>query len=167
MPKRCWLFKSEPSHYSYDDLARDGAAYWDGVRNYQARNYLRDQVKPGDEVLFYHSNADPLAIVGVASVVRGGYPDHTAWGPRSVHPDPKSTPASPIWHMVDIKAQERFKQPVTVEAMRANPKLSKMLVLKRGMRLSIQPVTRDEFEAVCAMGRASGKAAAKPSSRRK
>ncbi len=153
MPKRHWLFKSEPGAYSYDDLVRDVVAEWDGVRNYQARNLLRDEIKEGDGVLFYHSSAKPNAVIGTATVVRSGYPDHTAWDPRSAHPDPKSTPAGPVWYMVDIEAAERFDRQVSMDEMRGNPALAGMMLLKRGMRLSIQPVTQQEFEAVRAMGR--------------
>ena len=153
MLKRHWLFKSEPGAYSYDDLVRDGVAEWDGVRNYQARNLLRDEIKEGDGVLFYHSSAKPNAVIGTATVVRSGYPDHTAWDPRSAHPDPKSTPAGPVWYMVDIEAAERFDRQVAMDEMRGNPALAGMMLLKRGMRLSVQPVTRQEFEAVRAMGR--------------
>jgi len=153
MPKQHWLFKSEPGAYSYDDLVGDGVAEWDGVRNYQARNLLRDEIKEGDGVLFYHSSAKPNAVIGTATVVRSGYPDHTAWDARSAHPDPKNTPASPVWYMVDIEAAERFNRQVSMEEMRGNPALAGMMLLKRGMRLSVQPVTREEFESVCAMGR--------------
>ncbi|MBM3925664.1 MAG: EVE domain-containing protein [SAR202 cluster bacterium] len=151
MPKY-WLFKSEPNAYSYDDLVKDGVAEWDGVRNFQARNTLRDDIKKGDKVLFYHSSVDPLSIVGTAVVTREGYPDHTAWDSKSDHPDPKSTKSNPIWYMVDIKAEKRFKSPVTVEMMRSSAALKNMVVLKRGMRLSVQPVTKEEFEAVVRMG---------------
>ena len=151
-----WLFKSEPNAYSYDDLVRDGAAEWDGVRNFQARNFLRDEIKEGDGVLFYYSNAKPLVIVGTAIVTRSGYPDSTAWDPNSDHPDPKSTPDKPLWYMVDIKADERFPKPLTVERMRAEPGLAGMLVLKRGMRLSVQPVKPEEWELVVKLGRSGG-----------
>ena len=151
-----WLFKSEPNTYSYDDLVRDGAAEWDGVRNFQARNFLRDEIKEGDGVLFYYSNAKPLVIVGTAVVTRSGYPDSTAWDPDSDHPDPKSTPDKPLWYMVDIKAGERFPEPLMVDRMRAEPGLAGMLVLKRGMRLSVQPVTAEEWELVVKLGRSGG-----------
>ena len=107
MASNYWLFKSEPSAYSFKDLLNEEnkTAEWDGVRNYQARNFLRDDIKKGDEVLFYHSNAKPIGVVGTAKVVREGYPDHTAWDPESEHPDPKSTPSKPIWFMVDIQAE--------------------------------------------------------------
>ena len=152
MAPNYWLFKSEPGAYSYDDLEKDAVAEWDGVRNYQARNLLRDEIKVGDRVLFYHSNAKPLAIVGTAKVVREGYPDHTAWDPKSAHPDANSTPDDPVWYMVDIQADQRFPEPVAVDALRREPALSDMMVLRRGMRLSIQPVTESEWRAVLRLG---------------
>ena len=108
MARRYWLFKSEPTAYSYDDLVGDVVAEWDGVRNYQARNMLRDEIKEGDGVLFYHSSIKPTAVIGTAKVVRNGYADHTAWDPTSQHPDPKSTPDSSIWYMVDINNHREF-----------------------------------------------------------
>ena len=150
--RRYWLFKSEPGAYSYDDLVRDGVAEWDGVRNFQARNMLRDDIKDGDGVLFYHSNSKPLAVIGTASVVRSGYPDFTAWDPNSEHPYPKSTPDVPIWYMVDIRSDKRFLNAVTMDMMKAAPRLANMILLRRGMRLSIQPVTVEEWETVVAMG---------------
>ncbi len=152
MAKRYWLFKSEPGAYSFDDLVNDGVAEWDGVRNFKARNYLRDEVKPGDGVLFYHSNADPIAIVGTAEVVREGYPDDTAWDPASDHPDPKSTPDNPIWYMVDLKPLERFTRIVTRDELKEMPQLANMGVLKRGNRLSIQPITEEEWNVVRNLG---------------
>ncbi|MSQ11858.1 MAG: EVE domain-containing protein [Dehalococcoidia bacterium] len=151
MPRRYWLFKSEPSSYSFDDLLRDGIAEWDGVRNFQARNSLRDDVKPGDWVLFYHSGEQP-AVVGTAGVVRGGYPDHTAWDPKSDHPDLKSTPDNPLWYMVDIKAEKRFARPVTLEEMRHVPALASMMLLTRP-RLSVQPVTKAEWDTIVRLGK--------------
>ena len=152
MSPRYWLFKSEPGAYSYDDLVKDEVAEWDGVRNFQARNMLRDDIKEGDGVLFYHSSSKPLAVVGTARVVRGGYPDFTAWDPNSDHPDPKSTSDNPTWYMVDIRAEKRFAKAVTMEMMKTVPKLSDMTLLRRGMRLSIQPVTSGEWETVVALG---------------
>ena len=150
-----WLFKSEPTAYSYDHLVKDYIAEWDGVRNFQARNFLRDDINVGDHILFYHSNTEPIAVIGTAVVVRGGYPDHTSWDDKSDHPDPKSSPDNPIWYMVDIKAEERFDKPVTLQNMRANPALVDMMLLRKGMRLSVQPVTKEQFEAVCDMGQIS------------
>ena len=155
MARRYWLFKSEPSAYSFDDLVADGVSEWDGIRNYQARNLLRDEVQEGDGVLFYHSNAKPMAVVGTATVVRNGYPDHTAWDPGSEHPDPKSTPEKPLWFMVDIKAEQRFAHPVTMEQLRRAPGLEQMTLLRQG-RLSVQPVTAEEWESVLDMGSTPG-----------
>ncbi len=155
MARRYWLFKSEPSAYSFDDLVADGVAEWDGIRNYQARNLLRDEVQEGDGVLFYHSNAKPMAVVGTATVVRSGYPDHTAWDPGSEHPDPKSTPEKPLWFMVDIKAEQRFAHPVTMEQLRRAPGLEQMTLLRQG-RLSVQPVAAEEWESVLDMGSKPG-----------
>ena len=149
---RYWLFKSEPTTYSFDDLVNDGVAEWDGVRNFQVRNWLRDDVKPGDRVLFWHSSAKPIGVVGTATVVREGYPDHTAWDPASDHPDPKSTPDHPIWYMVDIRADDRFDGIVTADDLRREPALAGMIVLKRGNRFSITEVTEAEFETVVRMG---------------
>ena len=154
MAKRYWLFKSEPSAYSFDDLVEDGVAEWDGVRNYQARNLLRDDIKEGDEVLFYHSSTKPLAVIGTAVVVKGGYPDFTAWDPGSAHPDPKSTPENPIWFMVDIRATSRFLRPVTRDMLKSAPELKDMMVLRRGARLSVQPVTKGEWDTVVQIGTA-------------
>ena len=147
-----WLMKSEPTAFSIDDLMAcpDGVDHWDGVRNYQARNFLRDEMMEGDRVLFYHSGKTP-AIVGTARVVRKGYPDPTARDPQSRHFDPKSTPENPIWYMVDIRFETRFDAPLPLAALRRFPELAAMLVLKKGMRLSIQPVSRSEFDFIAAL----------------
>lgn len=142
-----WLFKSEPGSYSWNDLVRDEVAEWDGVRNYTARNLLRDEIKTGDLVLFYHSNANPTGVVGTAEVVRDGYPDHTAWDPSSDHPDPKSPPDKPLWFMVDIAPREKLAREVTLGEIKAVPELKDM-VLVRQSRLSVQPVTPAEFDTV-------------------
>ena len=155
MPDRkCWLFKSEPTAYSFADLMaeQDRTAEWDGVRNYQVRNYMRDEMKVGDGVLFYHSSSNPLAVVGTATIVKEAYPDNTAWEPREKHYDPKSTPDNPIWLMVDIRADQEFSRPVTLPEIKNNPRLENMLLARKGMRLSIQPVTEDEWEEVVSMG---------------
>ena len=154
MADKYWLFKSEPGAYSFDDLVKDRVAEWDGVRNFQVRNWLRDDIKPGDELLFYHSSTKVIGVVGTAKVVREGYPDNTAWDPGSEHPDPKSTPEKPIWYMVDIEAGQRFGETVTPDEMRLLPELNDMIVLKRGMRFSIMPVTQEEFETVVRLGMA-------------
>ncbi len=151
--KRYWLFKTEPDCFSIDDLksAPKKTTFWDGVRNYQARNMLRDDIKPGDLVFCYHSSVDPLAIVGVMEVVKEGYPDHTAFDPKQDHYDPKSKRDEPTWFMVDVKLVEKFKQPVTRDMLKASKACEKMMVLAKGSRLSIQPVTAGEWEAVMAM----------------
>ncbi len=148
-----WLFKSEPSCFSIDDLRkRPGMTeHWDGVRNYQARNYLRDSIKPGDQVLFYHSNIPEPAVVGIAEVVRGGYPDFTAFDPESDHFDPKSSPDAPIWYMVDVRFVALMPRPVTLEQIKENPMLADMPLVKRS-RPSIQPVTPDHWRIILAMG---------------
>ncbi len=147
-----WLFKSEPSAYSFSDLMgeEDRTAEWDGVRNYQARNFLRDQVKVGDRVFFYHSNAKPIAVVGTATVVRDGYPDFTAWDPDSDHPDPKSTPDNPIWYMVDIRGDEALPNPVTLKRLRAEPGLEECSLFKRP-RISVHPLTQAEWDIIIDM----------------
>ena len=151
--RRYWLFKSEPTAYSFADLQaeEDQTAEWDGVRNYQVRNYMRDDMKVGDGVLFYHSSAKPLAVVGMARIVREAYADSTALDPAEKHYDAKSSPDNPIWLMVDIKAEQEFKRPVTLDEMKQNPRLQNMLVIRRGMRLSIQPVTQEEWDEVVGM----------------
>lgn len=148
--RKYWLFKSEAASFSIDDLAKakGKTTYWDGVRNYQARNFLRDEVQVGDRVFFYHSNSDPLAIVGTAEVVKAGYPDHTAFDSKDHHYDPKSDPDSPTWYMVDIRLIQKFPEPATREKLASVPGTSGMMVLKRGARLSIQPVTAGEWKAV-------------------
>ena len=152
--RKYWLFKSEPTAYSFSDLLKepDQTAEWDGVRNYQVRNYMRDDMKVGDGVLFYHSSAKPLAVVGTASIVKEAYPDNTAWDPNDKHFDKRSTPDEPVWLMVDIKAEQEFAHPVTLPQIKANPQLQDMLLARRGMRLSIQPVTPQEWEEVVGLG---------------
>jgi predicted RNA-binding protein with PUA-like domain len=152
--RRYWLVKSDAESFSWDDLWRSPTrtTFWDGVRNYQARNTLRDEMKKGDLVFFYHSSTDPNAIVGVCEVMREGYPDHTAFDPKSQHFDPKSNPASPTWYMVDLKAKEKFKRPVTLAELRDTPGLQKMALLQKGNRLSVQPVSAKEWEIVYELG---------------
>jgi predicted RNA-binding protein with PUA-like domain len=153
METRYWLLKTEPGCYSIDDLAAEPnqTTRWSGVRNFQARNFLRDQMSEGDLALFYHSVTAPSA-VGVARIVRAGYPDETAWDPDDQHFDPKSTPENPLWFAVDVRFVEKFAQPVPLAAMRAVPTLAAMELLRKGSRLSVMPVTREEFETVRAMG---------------
>jgi len=148
-----WLFKSEPGCFSFDDLKNrpDMTEPWDGVRNFQARNFLRDAVKAGDLVLFYHSNIPEPAVVGVAVVVREGYPDSTALDPNAEHFDPRSSAGNPIWYMVDVRYVRPLERPVTLEMIKNNPLLAEMPLVKRS-RLSIQPVTPEEWETILAMG---------------
>ncbi|MGK7905910.1 MAG: EVE domain-containing protein [Synechococcus sp.] len=150
-----WLMKSEPSEYSIDDLKEQGTTHWDGVRNYQARNIMRDQMQVGDSVLFYHSNTKPPGIAGLAKVCRTGYPDFTAWDPADKHYDPKSDPENPTWFMVDIEYVETFPKFVSLVDLKAQPELSGMKVVQRGVRLSVQPVDADHFRRVCEMGQAN------------
>jgi predicted RNA-binding protein with PUA-like domain len=149
-PRRHWLVKSEPDAFSFDDLLASPkrTTGWSGVRNYQARNFMRDDMKKGDRVFFYHSSADPTAIVGVAEVAREGYPDPTAFDPRDSHFDPKSKPDAPTWIMVDIRAVEKLARPVSLADLKGVPGLEKMVLLQRGSRLSVQPVTPAEWEIV-------------------
>ena len=151
--RRYWLFKSEPTSYSFADLMSepDQTAEWDGVRNYQARNFLRDEVKVGDGVLFYHSSADPTAVVGTAVVVRDGYPDDTAWDPDSDHPDPRSTPKKPVWYMVDIKGEMELARAVTLAEIKTHPDLADISLFKRP-RISVHPITKAEWDIILEMG---------------
>jgi predicted RNA-binding protein with PUA-like domain len=146
-----WLVKSEPDCYSIDDLERDKKTYWDGVRNYQARNYLRDSMKLGDLVLFYHSSTEIPAIVGVAKVVKESYPDHTAFDPKCDHFDEKSKKESPTWMMVDLAFERRIVPPISLESLRQVKDLAKMVLLQKGSRLSVQPVTEEEFKVVMSL----------------
>jgi len=151
--RRFWLIKSEPDVFSFDDLsaAPTRTTCWDSVRSTGARNFMRDAMKLGDHVFYYHSNADPSAIVGICEVVREGYPDHTAFDPSHEYYDAGSDPATPMWYMVDVRAVEKFVRPVTLAEIKAEPALREMALIKVG-RLSIVPVTPAEWETVVAMG---------------
>ena len=154
-PRRYWLMKSEPDVFGFDDLlaAPDRTTSWEGVRNYQARNFMRDEMAVGDRVLYYHSNAEPAGVAGIAEVARAAYPDPTAFDPSSEYHDPKSDPADPAWLMVDVRAVERFPEVVSLATLRATPGLEELLVLRRGNRLSITPVTAAEFAIIERLGR--------------
>lgn len=145
-----WLMKSEPDVFGIDDLAARGkkGEHWDGVRNYQARNMMRDEMKIGDQVLFYHSNCTEPGVVGTAEVIREAYPDFTAFDPEDAHFDPKSDPDNPRWYMVDVAFKKRFRRTVTLHEMRTHTALTDMLILRRGNRLSITPVTADEWRFI-------------------
>jgi predicted RNA-binding protein with PUA-like domain len=147
-----WLMKSEPGVYSLDDLKRDGQTCWDGVRNYQARNYMRDGMAVGDRVLFYYSNAEPTGVAGVAEVCRAAYPDHTAWDPANPHYDPACRQETPTWLMVDIAYVVTFPRLVTLVEIKADPALAGMMVAQKGSRLSVQPVSEAHFRRVCELG---------------
>ena len=148
--RQYWLMKSEPDVYSIDDLQSDGETMWDGVRNYQARNFMRDDMEVGDRVLFYHSNASPPGVVGVAEVSRAGYPDHTARDPDSDYYDEKATEEDPRWFMVDITFVRKLPRMVTLHEMKEEPALDDMVVTGRS-RLSVQPVEEEHFQHVLAM----------------
>jgi predicted RNA-binding protein with PUA-like domain len=148
-----WLFKSEPGCFSFADLCSrpERTEHWDGVRNFQARNFLRDRVAVGDGVLFYHSNIPEPAVVGTARVVRAGYPDWTALDPGGEHFDPRASKENPIWYMVDVQADQELLRPVTLAELRGHPELGAMVLLSRS-RLSIQPVTPEEWRIILQLG---------------
>ncbi len=152
--RRYWLLKSEPMSYSFDDLmaAPDRTTHWDGVRNHVAKSLMRDGMRAGDLVLFYHSSADPTAVVGIAEVVREAYPDHTAFDPADSHFDEKSRREAPTWFMVDIRAREPLRRPLELPELRATPGLEGMELLRQGSRLSVQPVSAEEFAIVARLG---------------
>ncbi len=152
--KRYWLVKSEPDVFSFDDLwkAPKRTTHWDGVRNYQARNLLRDEMRVGDGVLYYHSNADPPGVAGVAQVARAGYPDPTQFDPADAHYDPGADPDEPRWFVVDVRAVQKLPRFVPLAELKAHPKLASMVVVQRASRLSVQPVTAEEWKSVLALG---------------
>lgn len=144
-----WLIKSEPDVFSIHDLAKakGKSTHWEGVRNYQARNFLRAMQK-GDRALYYHSNAEPSAVAGVVEIVREAYPDPTAWDRTSDYHDPKASPTNPIWSMVDVRLVEIFSREIPLDELRGVKPLAGMELLRRGSRLSVQPVTRAQFDAI-------------------
>ena len=146
MSKQYWLMKSEPETYSIDDLARDGSTAWEGVRNFKARNNMRG-MSVGDEVLFYHSSADPSAVAGIARVKRPAYPDPSQFDPKSDYHDPKSTPEKPRWDLVDVEFVAKAKRPVSLQEVREDPALADMELVRQG-RLSVQSVTKPQFDRV-------------------
>ena len=150
--KRYWLVKSEPTTFSFDDLLRlpNRTTHWDGVRNFVARNFMRDGMRAGDRVFFYHSSTDPQAIVGICDVAREGYPDHTALDRQHAHFDPDSDPAAPRWFQVDLKAVAQFTHPVTLTSLKDRAELKQMAMLRIG-RLSVTPVTAREWQVICDM----------------
>ncbi|CAN5785005.1 EVE domain-containing protein [soil metagenome] len=153
MAKRYWLMKCEPAAYTIQDLGRDGSTSWEGVRNYHARNFIRDDMKKGDGVLFYASNADPSGVTGIAEIARDGYPDEFAWKKGHKYFDAASTRDAPLWYSVDIGFVEELPGVVSLETLKHTPGLEQMVVTRKGSRLSIQPVTKAEFEIVKKLGR--------------
>jgi len=145
-----WLMKSEPDVFGIDDLRKrpKQTEHWDGVRNYQARNMMRDQMRVGDKVFFYHSNCAEPGITGIARIARAGYPDHTACDPESKYYDPKSTAENPRWYMVDVKFERRFKRTITLNELKDHPQLADMALLRRGNRLSVMPVTEEQWDYI-------------------
>lgn len=146
--------KTEPTVFSFEDLRKrpHSTDHWEGVRNYQARNYMKDEMKKGDKVLFYHSNCEVPGVVGIAVISREAYPDFFSWDRTSRYYDPKSTPEKPRWFMVDVTREKAFRHIVTLKDLKSEPKLKGMKVLQKGQRLSIMPVTQEEFDIVSAMG---------------
>ncbi len=148
-----WLMKSEPSEFGIDDLIKmpDQTEHWDGVRNYQARNMMRDEMKTGDQVFFYHSNCDLPGIVGIMEVVREGYPDFTAFDPNDKHFDPKSDPDNPRWMMVDIKFIRKLSRTISLKELKTQPELADLALVRRGNRLSIMPVSEQQWNFILNM----------------
>lgn len=144
---RYWLFKTEPDAFSIDDLANmpNQTEHWDGIRNYQARNFMRDQIKQHDQVLIYHSSCKNVGIVGLAEVVKEGYPDHTQFNPENKYYDPKSTQDNPRWYMVDVKLKKKFNTLLPLSTIKAMPDINEIALVKKGGRLSVMPVPEDEF----------------------
>lgn len=152
-PSQYWLMKSEPDVYSIDDLARDTRSPWEGVRNYQARNFMRDNMRVGDYVLFYHSNAKPPGVAGLGRVCRESYPDFTATDSDSKYFDPKTDPENPRWMMVDVAFVAKFDDLVSLSQLKSDPELAEMLVVQKGQRLSVQPVQEADFLRVLTLAR--------------
>ena len=152
MAKKYWLMKSEPYVYSIDDLERDRTTFWDGVRNYSARNLMRDKMRIGDQVLFYHSNANPPGVAGIAEVCKESYPDHTQFDEKSKYFDPKATKEAPRWFMVDVAFVEKFPREVSLQEIKETAALNDMVLVNRS-RLSVQPVEKAEFDRIVKMAK--------------
>jgi len=153
MPKKYWLMKCEPEAYTIERLEKDGVCGWEGVRNYQARNFMRDQMQAGDGVLFYASNADPSGVTGLAEIARAGYPDPFAFQKGHHYYDPASKPDKPAWYTVDLKFVARFPGIVPLDQLKETPGLEDMMVIRKGARLSVQPVTKAEYDIVAKLGK--------------
>ncbi len=146
-----WLLKSEPSEYGIDDLKRERVDHWDGIRNYQARNMIRDEMKKGDLAFFYHSNCVEPGIVGIMKIVRDAYPDHTAFSPQEKYYDPKSDPDKPRWFMVDVRYQRKLKRTISLKELRTHPNLADLALLRKGNRLSVMPVTQQQWAFILSL----------------
>lgn len=149
---RYWLMKSEPDAFSIDDLQRLGFTDWDGVRNFQARNFMRDEMQVGDLVIFYHSNAKPPGAAGICRVCKNAHPDYTATDKNSPYFDPKASEENPIWMMVEVEFVEKFPELVSLPEIKKEPRLSNMKILQKGSRLSITPLEKAEFELLVKLG---------------
>ena len=147
-----WLMKCEPTAYSIEDLQRDKTTSWEGVRNYQARNFMRDTMQAGDMAVFYHSNAEPSGAVGIMKVVKTGYPDHFAFKADHKYFDARSTPEKPLWYMVDVAFLARFPEIVPLAKIKAEPRLKGIMVAQQGTRLSVQPLSEEHFKIICELG---------------
>lgn len=148
-----WLMKSEPDVFGIRDLRRKKRSGWDGVRNYQARNFMRDGMRKGDLVLFYHSNAEPSGVAGIARVSREAHPDPTQFDRKSEYFDPKATPEKPVWMMVEVEFVEEFPQVIPLDKLRQEPALAKLPLVQRGTRLSVMPVSESEWHCIVALAR--------------
>lgn len=148
-----WIMKTEPTTFSIDDLKKNKKTHWEGVRNYQARNFMRDEMQINDKVFIYHSNCKEPGITGIGTVIKTAYPDFTAFDPESDYYDPKSTPECPRWFMVDIKFEKKFDTPILLAALKQQPALKNMLILRKGNRLSITPITEKEWNTILKMER--------------
>jgi predicted RNA-binding protein with PUA-like domain len=146
-----WLMKSEPDTYGIDDLKKDRKEPWEGVRNYQARNMIRDKMQPGDRSFFYHSSCEVPAIVGIAKIASRPYPDPTQYDPRSKYFDPKSTEANPRWFVVDVAFERKLKRPITLKELKAHPGLTGLLLTRRGNRLSVFPVSKAHWDLILSL----------------
>ena len=148
-----WLMKTEPGCYGIHDLKKEGSTYWDGIRNFQARNFIRDDIQVGDPVLFYHSNSDPSGIAGLATVNKAPYPDFTAWDPNHEHFDPKTKQDNPSWWMVDIEYTATFTHFLPLSELHSIPELNELWVLRKGNRLSVMPVSQTHFDIISKLGK--------------
>lgn len=151
--RRYWLMKTEPSVFSIDDLKTNHSSDWEGVRNFQARNFMRDGMKIGDLALFYHSNANPSGVAGLCRIIEEAHPDYTAWDSKSPYYDPKASPENPIWAMVKVEFVEKFPHFIPLSELKRYPQIKGLRILEKGSRLSITPVDKAHFDFITALGR--------------